>query len=85
MHDAITIGVPVLAILFGILFNQRGLDRLETRIENVRAEIKEARAEAKADNLHLISRIDRMQADLSQFYQILGKHEGTIETMKRQA
>jgi hypothetical protein len=29
MHDALTIGVPVLAILLGILLNQRGLERLE--------------------------------------------------------
>ncbi len=29
MHDALTVGIPVLAILFGILLNQRGLDKLE--------------------------------------------------------
>lgn len=79
MHDAITIGVPVLAILFGILLNQRGLDRLEARIEKIASE-------AKADNLNLISRIDRISDDQKQFYQILGKHEGIIETIaKRQA
>lgn len=79
MHDAITIGVPVLVILLGILLNQNGL-------RDVRAEIKEARAEAKADTLNLVSRVDRIQADLLQFYQTLGKHEGIIETIaKRQA
>ena len=35
MHDTITVGVPVLAILFGILFNQRGLDRLESRFDRL--------------------------------------------------
>lgn len=36
MHDTITVGVPVLAILFGILFNQRGLDRLESRFDRLK-------------------------------------------------
>jgi hypothetical protein len=32
MHDALTVGIPVFVILFGILFNQRGLDKLEARM-----------------------------------------------------
>jgi hypothetical protein len=32
MHDAITIGVPVLAILFGILLNQQGLKELRVEM-----------------------------------------------------
>jgi hypothetical protein len=35
MHDTITVGIPVLVILFGILFNQRGLDRLEGRFDRL--------------------------------------------------
>jgi hypothetical protein len=35
MHDSITVGIPVAAILFGILFNQRGLDRLEARFDRL--------------------------------------------------
>ena len=35
MHDTITVGIPVLAILFGILFNQRGLDRLGARFDRL--------------------------------------------------
>ena len=55
---ALAIGIPVLVILFGILLNQRGLDKVE-------------------------SRLDRMQPDLSQFYQILGKHDKAIEILER--
>jgi hypothetical protein len=35
MHDTITVGIPVMAILFGILFNQRGLDKLEGRFDRL--------------------------------------------------
>ncbi len=64
MHDAITVGVPVLAILFGILLNQRGLDKLETKMD--------ARFN-QVDNriVHMEGRIDRIQTDLQQFYRTL--------------
>ena len=58
MHDAFTIGIPVLVIMFGILLNQRGIDRLE-------------------------SRLDRMQADLSQFYRDLGDHGASIDVVEK--
>jgi len=45
-----------LAILFGILSNQRGLDRLEGRVDS------------RFDGLE--KRMDNMQSDLSRFYQI---------------
>jgi hypothetical protein len=69
MHDALTIGIPVLAILFGILLNQRGLDRLEARLDRVQSELS--------------SRLDRMQADLSIFYRTLGEHSADIEHLKK--
>jgi hypothetical protein len=66
MHDALTIGIPVLAILFGILLNQRGLDRLEARLDRVHSELS--------------ARLDRMRADLSMFYRTLGEHGATSIT-----
>jgi hypothetical protein len=39
MHDTITVGIPVLVILMGILFNQRGLDRLEGRFDRLEKRI----------------------------------------------
>jgi len=60
MHDAITVGIPVVAILLGILLNQRGLDRLGSRLDKL---------ETKIETLltRMDSRIDRIQADLAQF------------------
>jgi hypothetical protein len=76
MHDAITIGIPVLAILFGILLNQRGLDRVEARMEKM-----EGTLNGRID--HLSARIDRILADLLQFYRTLGEHDAKIENLEK--
>ncbi len=75
MHDVMTIGIPVLAILFGILLNQRGLDRVQGDISNLRSEMNTKFA-------HTDSRIDRIQADLLQFYRTLGEHDAKIENIE---
>ena len=69
MHDTITVGVPVVAILFGVLLNQRGMGKLEGRVDS------------RFDRLE--HRIDTIQADLSRFYQILGEHGGKIEMLHK--
>lgn len=75
MHDLIVVGVPLLAILAGIFFNNSNSNsnsvRIEARIDKVEA--------------NLTARIDRIQADLAQFYQILGKHDGKIEMLEKKA
>lgn len=58
MHDIVIVGVPLLAIMGGVLFNNAANNRVEAKI-------------------------DRLQADLSQFYMILGKHEGKIESLEK--
>jgi hypothetical protein len=69
MHDALTIGIPVFVILFGILLNQRGRDKLEARLDG------------RINSL--AGRLDRMQADLSMFYRILGEHGADIDHLKK--
>jgi hypothetical protein len=39
MHDALTVGIPVFVILLGILLNQRGLDKLEARLDRMQADL----------------------------------------------
>ena len=82
MHDALTVGIPVFVILFGILLNQRGLDKLEARIDG-RINGLEGRLDGRMNGLEgrldrmqsdLTARLDRMQSDLSMFYRILGEH-----------
>ena len=59
MHDAVTIGVPLIAILFGVLLNQQGLRDLRATMESRFNSVD--------------TRLDRMQADLSQFYRTFGE------------
>jgi len=68
MHDAITLGVPVLAIFFGILLNQRGLGELK--------------ADLKGDIHRLESKIGRLQADLHEFNRELGRHEVRLDNLE---
>jgi hypothetical protein len=76
MHDTITVGVPVLAILLGILLNQRGLERLDLRIDKLEAKIE-------SRFVHMEGPIDRIQADMAQFYRILGEHSAKIENLQK--
>ena len=68
MRDAITLGVPVLAIFFGILLDQRGLGELKS--------------DFKSDITRLESKIDRMQADLHEFNRELGRHDVRLDSLE---
>ena len=65
MHDAITIGVPLIAIIAGILFN-----RSDSR--DIRAEVSSARKELHQE----ISGIRvEMQSEFREFYRTMGQHD----------
>lgn len=76
MHDALTIGIPVLAILFGILWNQQGLRDLRNDMTGLRNEIITRFAGTDA-------RLDRVQADLAQFYRTLGQHDAKLDALEK--
>ena len=83
MHDTFAIGIPVLVILFGLLLNQRGLEKLEAKVDKL-----ETRMEMRFNSIDgrftgVDGRLDRMQADLSMFYKTLGEHAADIETLKK--
>jgi hypothetical protein len=73
MHDVFTVGVPVLAILLGILLNQRGLDKLEVRMEKTNSDLSGRIEKFNSDlsgrvekiNSDLSGRMDRINSDLS--------------------
>jgi hypothetical protein len=64
----LTIGIPSLLILVGMLLNNSRSNTLEGRIDRLGTELN--------------ARMDRMQADLSQFYQTLGRHDAEIINLK---
>jgi uncharacterized protein YPO0396 len=98
MHDALTVGIPVFVILLGILLNQRGLDRLEARLDgringlegrmngfDSRLDRVQSDLTGRLDRMQseLSARLDRMQADLSMFYRVLGEHGADIDHLKK--
>ena len=76
MHDALTIGVPVLAILAGILFNR-------SDVKELRAEMRARfdRVDARFDQVD--ARFNRVDADLRQVYAFTGKLEGRIDEISK--
>ena len=75
-HDVITVGLPILVILAGILFNQRGIEKLETRINRLDGKIDQV-------EIRITARIEKVQADLSGFHRSLGQHDEAIATLQR--
>jgi chromosome segregation ATPase len=86
MHDAITLGVPVLAIFFGILLNQRGLGELKADLKGdigrLRTDMGELKVDLKGDIHRLESKIDRLQADLHEFNRELGRHDVRLDNLE---
>jgi TolA-binding protein len=89
MHDTITVGLPMLAILFGILLNQRAVDKLDAKIDRIEGKMESrfAQVDARIDRMQgeIDARLDRMQADLSQFYRDLGDHGARIDALEKRA
>ena len=69
MHDVIVVGIPMIAILAGILFN--------------RSDAKELRAEMKELSSRVDAGFARIDADLRQFFQMTGKLEGRIDEISK--
>jgi uncharacterized membrane-anchored protein YhcB (DUF1043 family) len=73
MHDAAPLiastSVIIIGMIAGILFNQRAIDRLESRMES------------RMDRME--SRLDRLQTDMVEFFKILSRHDEAIDTLKK--
>ena len=82
MHDIVIVGVPLLAMLTGIFFNNSQMETLESRLDG-RIDSFESRANARFDRVD--SRLDRVQADSSQFHTIRGKYEVRLEALEKRA
>jgi len=84
MHDIaplVTSTVVIfVGILAGILFNQRAIDKLESTV-TTRIDKQESRMENRMDRIE--SRIDRIFADMVEFFKMLSRHEEAIETLKK--
>lgn len=85
MHDLIVVGIPVLAIIIGIFYNQHGLSALEGRLETRFASIDARFNGIDARFNSIEERLDGMQRDMHEFYRILGDHGARIERLEKRA
>jgi len=76
MHDVVIVGVPLLAIFAGTLFNNRDIARLERRLDRIVDEIGEMRRE-------MTSLGSEMHREFEQFYNTLGQHDAKIEMLEK--
>ncbi len=80
MHDVIIVGVPLLAILAGILFNRNDLSNLRGEVRN---DIKDLRTEMQSRFNKVEGHLDRIDADLRQFYHLTGKLEARMDSLEK--
>jgi hypothetical protein len=65
----IVVGLPTITVLVGIFLNQRSIDRLERSLGS------------RIDRLE--ARLDRIVADLREFYRTLGQHDARLDNLEK--
>ena len=76
MHDIVTVGVPLIAILAGVLFTRSDVKELRTEM-NARFGEMTNRFNKVEDHL------GRIDADLRQFYHLTGKLEARMDSLEK--
>jgi hypothetical protein len=92
MQTALTIGIPTLVILMGILLNRQDYARLDAKIDRL-----DLKLDGKTDALRgdLTSKIDALRGDLTgqinglrddikEFYRTLGQHDVRLDALERE-
>jgi septal ring factor EnvC (AmiA/AmiB activator) len=65
MHDIITVGLPLIAILFGILLNRQDIQAVRNEIAQLRSEFN--------------GRIDALTREVRESTRSLGRHDAQLE------
>jgi len=69
LQTALTIGVPAVVILIGMLLNRQDANRLDAKIDSLRH--------------HIEGKIDGLRSDMREFYRTLGQHEARLENLEK--
>jgi predicted nucleic acid-binding Zn-ribbon protein len=64
MHDVLIVGIPLIAILAGILFNNTNATGLRSEMKDVRSEMKDVRSEMKDVRSEMKDFRSEMKADM---------------------
>ncbi len=76
MHDVVVVGIPLIAILFGILFGRNDTKELRTDMQ--------ARFNKMDERLNKIEDyLSRIDADSRQFYHLTGKLEARMDRLEK--
>ncbi len=93
MHDVFIVGIPLVVILAGILFNNNNAKELRAEMKDfrseMRTEMKEFRAEMKSDMRELRSemrtRFDLVDAELRYFHGTVGKLDARMDAVEKRS
>ncbi|WP_263377999.1 hypothetical protein [Granulicella paludicola] len=78
MHDVVVVGIPLSAILAGILFSR-------SDSKDLRGEVKDLRSEMLARFSKVEDHLGRIDADLRQFYHLTGKLEARMDSLDKRS
>jgi len=80
MNEVLGFAAVIFSVLVAQLFNNSRLSPVESRLE---ARMDRMQAETTRMQSELTGRIDRIQADLAQFFRELGRHDAKIEAIEK--
>ena len=80
MHDVIVVGIPLIAILAGILFNRSDTKELRAEMTD---EFNSFRSEVNTRFNRVDDHLGRIDADLRQFYHLTGKLEARVDSIEK--
>jgi hypothetical protein len=82
MNEAITAGVPLVAIIAGILFNRQDVSSLRGEILSLRSEMNQRFDSMQRD---MSQRFDSIQRDMRKFYAVQAQHDVRMQRLEHPA
>ena len=87
MHDIVVVGVPLIAILAGILFSRNDTKELRSEVKDLRTEMRDElraiRNEMRTNQSETRDNLGRIDADLRQFYHLTGSLEARVDAIEK--
>ncbi|MFT4114681.1 hypothetical protein [Silvibacterium sp.] len=85
MQATLTIMIPTLVVLIGILLNRQDYARLDAKIDSKINGI-DNKIDSKVDGLRadLTAQINELRDDIKEFYRTLGQHDARLDALERQ-